>query len=402
MQSDHKHFDIVIAGGGLVGASLAIMLQHSRYSIAVIEAFEHNAQAQPSYDDRSVALSYGSKLILQNMGVWDALCEQIAAINTIHISDKGRLGVTRLHHNDEGVDALGYVAENRVLGNILHSRLKQQNNVTLFCPASLQDVVQQDDAVAITIENADTSQTLLARCLVAADGISSKVRQCLHMGSSSKDYQQCAIITNVTPGQSHNNIAYERFTATGPVAFLPLTNNRCSVVWTLPTDSADAIISLDDDGFLRALQQHFGYRLGVLKKTGVRVKYPLSLTETSQVRCGRAVVVGNAAHAIHPVAGQGFNLALRDIATLVDCFATQPDPGDASVLETYQRQRESDTQTVYRFTDALIKIFSNNSRPLAHARAAGLLAVDVLPFIKHRLAKQSMGLAGRLSTLGRR
>ena len=401
MSSKQSDFDILIVGGGLVGASLAIMLKDSGYAVAIIEAFQHDADAQPSYDDRSVALSYGSRLILQNMGVWDELCDQIEAINTIHVSDRGHMGVTRLRHTDENVEALGYVAENRVLGAVLYPHLMQQNNVTLFCPANLRAVKESSDKVSVTIVQDDVEKTVHARCLVAADGITSKVRECLHIGSSSKDYKQNAVITNITPGQSHDNIAYERFTNTGPIAFLPLTGNRCSVVWTLPEDKVDEVMALDDKAFLQQLQHCFGYRLGKLKKTGVRHKYPLSLTESSQITRGRTVVVGNAAHAIHPVAGQGFNLALRSIATLVDCFATADDPGDTAVLTAYQQQREADTQNVYRFTDTLIKVFSNNVTLLSHARALGLLTVDVLPFIKHELAKQSMGLSGRLSVLGR-
>ncbi len=402
MTTARKQFDIIIIGGGLVGASLAILLRDSAYRIAVVEAFEHDSAAQPSYDDRTVALSYGSRLILDSMGVWPQLDGRVEPILSIHISDRGHLGVTRLRHTEEQVEALGYVAENRVLGEALYAQLQQQANVTLLCPARLQSVTNREDAVEAVIELDGASQTLRGKCLVAADGISSKVRECLCIGSSRKDYDQVAVITNVTPGQPHNHVAYERFTDEGPIAFLPLTNNRCSVVWTLPTDRADAIMQLDDAAFLQQLQQRFGYRLGRLQKTGVRQQYPLALVESTQLAQGRTVVVGNAAHALHPVAGQGFNLALRDIATLVDCFQLADDPGKASVLQAYQQQRERDTQRVYRFTDTLVKVFSNRFAPLAHARACGLMAVDLLPFVKHQLARQSMGLTGRLATAGRR
>ncbi len=398
-------FDIIIVGGGLVGASLAIMLRDSDYRIAIVEAFAHDADAQPCYDDRTVALSYGSRTILQNMGLWPALHDQVEAIKTIHISDRGHLGVTRLYHDEEGVEALGYVAENRVLGEVLHAQLARQDNVTLFCPATLQSIEEYQQQVSVVVEQDGEPVALQAKCLVAADGIHSKVRRCLSIANTGKTYHQCAVIANITPGQRHDNIAYERFTDTGPVALLPMTGNRYSVVWTQPVAQAEQTMRLDDEAFLQQLQQRFGYRAGILKKTGMRSMYPLSLQASSELVRGRVVMVGNAAHAIHPVAGQGFNLALRDIATLVDCFTAehdrQLDPGRTELLLEYQSIREADTRTVYRFTDALIKIFSNDFSPLAHSRSVGLLAVDVLPFIKHRLAKQSMGLAGRLPGLSR-
>ncbi len=402
MNSSPEMFDIVIVGGGLVGASLAILLRDSPWSIAIVEAFEHDASAQPSYDDRTVALSYGSRLILDSMGLWPALRDEVEPILHIHISDRGHFGVTRLHYDEEGVEALGYVAENRVLGQVLYQQLQRQASVTLFCPAQLQGVQNHERHVEVKITANGKPQTLRARCLVAADGVGSRVRQSLCIGSMQKDYGQSAVICNVTPGQAHANVAYERFTADGPIAFLPLTGNRCSVVWTLSHDQAERAMQLDDEAFLQQLQQRFGYRLGRLQKAGTRASYPLALVESTQLVHGRTVVVGNAAHALHPVAGQGFNLALRDIATLVDGFARSDDPGAADVLHAYRQQREADTQRVYRFTDGLIRLFSNRFAPLAHARAAGLLAVDMLPFVKHRLARQSMGLSGRLASAARR
>jgi 2-octaprenyl-6-methoxyphenol hydroxylase len=227
----------------------------------------------------------------------------------------------------------------------------------------------------------------------------------LQIAASRQDYAQSAIITNIRPGQTHNNVAYERFTDTGPLAFLPMTRSagkqRCSVVWTVPSDQAEALMQHDDASFLAALQQRFGYRLGRLQQLGKRQVYPLALVETTQLVRGRVVVVGNAAHSIHPVAGQGFNLALRDIALLAELLGQTEDAGDAALLESYVSARQEDAQRVYRFTDTLVKLFSNHFSPLAHARAAGLLTVDLLPSLKHALARQSMGLGGNLSRLGR-
>ena len=394
--------DVLIIGGGLVGASLACALENSGHAIRIVEAVPYRSDRQPSYDDRTVALSWGSRCIFKGMDLWEAMADRVEAINTIHISDKGHFGATRIRHEEEQVEALGYVAENRVLGDVLYRRLRQNGKLALHCPASLIRIEQNDERVVATIEEHGKQRAISARLLVAADGVISQVRDLLHIGSSVQDYGQSAVIANVTPGFRHNNVAYERFTDSGPVAFLPMTNNRCSVVWTVPADQADELMQLDDDAFLKQLQQRFGYRLGRLQKVGSRHLYPLKLIESTQVVRNRVVIVGNAAHTIHPVAGQGFNLALRDIALLTDLVSAASDAGDSKLLQSYVEQRQDDARRVYRFTDSLVKIFSNKNTPLGHLRAAGLVAVGLIPPLRHQLARQSMGLGGRVSELGRR
>ena len=394
--------DVLIIGGGLVGASLACALENSEHSVRIVEAFPLESEMQPSYDDRTVALSWGSRCIFEGMHIWGAMAESVEPIRTIHISDKGHFGATRLRHYEEHVEALGYVAENRVLGDVLYHRLQQNSRLGLHCPAELVDLDQQGDRVIATIRESSKESEISARLLVAADGVISHVRSLLHIGSSVQDYGQCAVIANVTPGIRHDNIAYERFTDTGPIAFLPMTRNRCSVVWTVPENQAAELMRLDDDEFLRQLQQRFGFRLGQLNKAGKRHVYPLKLIESTQVVRNRVVIVGNAAHSIHPVAGQGFNLALRDIAILTDLIASAEDAGDSKLLQSYIEHREDDARRVYRFTDGLVKIFSNNNTPLGHLRAAGLVAVGLIPPLRHQLARQSMGIGGRSSELGRR
>jgi 2-octaprenyl-6-methoxyphenol hydroxylase len=394
--------DVLIIGGGLVGASLACALQNSAQSVQIVEAHPLTSDSQPSYDDRTVALSWGSRCIFEGMGIWQAMADHIEAIKTIHISDKGHFGATRLRHDEEQVEALGYVAENRVLGEVLYQCLQQDDKLQLHCPAELTAVEQHDDFVTARIKRDGKDISVTARLLVAADGVISHVRDLLHIGSSIQDYGQSAVIANVTPGSKHHNIAYERFTDKGPIAFLPMTANRCSVVWTVPTKDAGELLQLGDEQFLQLLQQRFGFRLGQLQKVGKRHVYPLKLIETTQVVRDRVVIVGNAAHTIHPVAGQGFNLALRDIAILKDLIAAANDPGDSQLLQSYVEQREDDARRVYRFTDSLVKIFSNNNAALGHLRAAGLVAVGLIPSLRHQLARQSMGLRGRASELARR
>jgi 2-octaprenyl-6-methoxyphenol hydroxylase len=400
-----QNYDVLIVGGGLVGASLACALRGSGLGIALIEANPLNTASQPSFDDRTVALSYGSRQILERIGLWAQLEARVEAIKTIHISDRGQFGVTRLRHDEEGVEALGYVAENRVLGEVLYAELENSDDIELFCPAEVSHLEAGNDRVEVQVQQGEQVVSLRSRLLVAADGVSSKVRQRLQIAASRQDYAQSAIITNVRPGQPHNNVAYERFTDTGPLAFLPMTRSAgkqpCYVVWYVPTAQAEALMQLADGDFLAALQQRFGYRLGRLQQLGKRQVYPLALVETTQLVRGRIVVVGNAAHSVHPVAGQGFNLALRDIALLAELLTAATDTGDPALLESYVSARQQDAQRVYRFTDTLVKLFSNHFSPLAHARAAGLFTVDLLPPLKHALARQSMGLGGNLSRLGR-
>ena len=402
----NNHFDVIIIGGGLAGASLACALKDTSLKIAVIEAHELNTDTQPCYDDRTVALSYGSRCIFDAMGLWPALAPFAEPINTIHISDRGHFGVSRLTREQEGVEALGYVMENRDIGQQLYAVIEKSPNIHLFCPAELKSLQQDDQQVLIDVAIDGKTQTLTGKLLVAADGNKSQVLQLLNIGSSRKDYVQSALITNITPGKKHNNVAYERFTETGPLAFLPMTQNRCSVVWTVSPEQADYLYALDESDFTDQLQQRFGFRLGQIKKVGKRQIYPLFLQSATQMAQGRVAIIGNAAHSVHPVAGQGFNLALRDVALLaeliVDKQRANEDIGSAAMLQQYAALREDDIKRVYGFTDVLVRTFSNSIAPVAHARSLSLLLVDVLPDLKHQLAMQSMGLnAGRHGGLSR-
>lgn len=410
----NNHFDLIIIGGGLAGASLACALRHSGLKIALVEAYPLNTDSQPSYDDRTVALSYGSRCIFDALGLWSALAPCAEAIDTIHISDRGHFGVTRLRKEQEGVEALGYVLENRDIGQQLYAVINKAKNIHLFCPARLKTLQQdtQQVSVEIAIDGGvdGESQKISANLLVAADGNNSQVMKLLAIGSSRKDYKQVALISNVTPGYKYNNVAYERFTDSGPLALLPMQRSRCSLVWTLDPEQADYLYALDDADFLQQLQQRFGYRLGQFKKAGKRQLYPLFLQAATQMVHGRVALIGNAAHSVHPVAGQGFNLALRDIALLSELIVdalkassikTSADIGAQTLLQRYAALREDDIRRVYGFTDTLVKTFSNNIAALAQLRSLGLLLVDVLPDVKHQLAAQNMGLTGQLTRLNR-
>lgn len=398
-------FDILIVGGGMVGASLAVALKPLKLKIGLIEAFNFGVAEQPSYDDRSIALSYGSSRIYQGMGLWEKLRAGVESIQHIHISDQGHFGATRLEATQEKVPALGYVVESRVLGKLLYEELTQDANIELIVPAKVFAVTQDADSVQVSIERDGVVDSVQTRLLVVSDGANSAVRDMLGIAATRREYHQTALITNVTTAEPHQQRAYERFTPNGPLALLPLTEGRYSLVWTHRDEDVAATMALDDAAFLRKLQAEFGYRQGEFVRVGQRATYPLVLQKAVREVAGRAVVIGNSSHALHPVAGQGLNLGLRDVATLADLLAEAArhgtDPGDATLLADYEQRRQPDYQAVVQYTDTLVRIFSNDFAPLGHARAGGLLAVDRVPALRHWITQQSMGLRHRQARLSR-
>lgn len=405
-EQNRCEYDVLIAGGGLVGVSLACALAPSGLRIGVIEAVPFRSAAQPSFDDRTIALAYGSRRILEGIAVWQQLDPDSAyPISGIHISDRGHFGFARLEAGDLGVEALGYVIETRALGAALLNRLQQCANIELICPATLKGVILEDDRARVDIDAESRVSTISARLLVAADGGQSAVRQLLGIVSGRRDYRQTAIVTNVEPTLGHANIAYERFTPSGPLAFLPMDPRRCAVVWSVHTAEVEPYLAWSDDKFLAQLQRYFGTRLGDLRHIGKRMHYPLLMTTVDEVVRPRLVLLGNAAHTVHPVAGQGFNLGLRDVATLselvVDNMRVQRDIGDIGTLQHYQQSRRRDTRAVSAFTDVLIRVFANDIPPLVLARNLGLIAVDLFPGIKRTFMRRTSGLSGRLPRLAR-
>lgn len=393
------HFDLIIVGGGMVGASLACALQNTPLKIVVIEAFAVNSDQQPSYDDRGIALSYGSQRIFEAMGLWSQLAPHSTAIANIHVSDRGHFGATRLSAQAENVPALGQVITARSMGKVLNQALSQQNNLEMICPAKVMSLKQHSDFVELILND---DRCLSSKLVIAADGGNSTIRKLLGLGALERDYQQTAITANITPERQHQGRAFERFTDSGPIALLPMSDNRCSLVWTVKTGDETDILKLSDHDFLAQLQDRFGYRLGKLMQVGQRNSYPLKLMQADQTVQQRIVLVGNAAHSLHPIAGQGFNLGLRDVAALADVLTTKNnDCGDAELLHDYKQWRQGDQDNVIETTDTLVKLFSNNNPLLGHIRGAGLTLVDAIPPAKHWLAQKSMGLARKQPRLGR-
>ena len=398
-------YDILIVGGGMVGATLACALGATSLRIGVIEAFTFGAANQPSYDDRSIALAYGSRRIIEGIGLWDTLQSQVTPIKKIHVSDRGHFGFTRLDSAEYNVDALGYVVELRVMGGVLADCLAKLDNVDLLSPAKVVGLTQGADFAEVDVEKAGARKRLSARLVVAADGDKSFIRQLLNISTIRQEYGQSAVIANVTPSQSHQGVAYERFTDSGPLALLPLSDNRCSLVWTVLNEQAEETLNLSDADFLARLQARFGFRLGRFEQAGRRQVYPLALVQAKEHVVNRVALIGNAAHALHPVAGQGFNLGIRDIAVLsqivVDAAKAGQDIGCMSVLREYDEWRAKDHKEVINFTDTLARLFANDSLPLTLTRNLGLVALDMLPFAKGMLARRTMGMAGKQPRLTR-
>lgn len=404
MKTQHD-FDVIIVGGGMVGASMACTLGDQNLSVAVIEAFPLRSNAQPSYDARSIALAYGSRKILQSLEIWDQLKNKVTPIKKIHISDQGSFGITRLDSQQEGVDALGYVVENRIIGTALTEKLAQFANIELICPAKLIKLSLTEDHASLVLEQENTQRTLTCKLVIAADGGNSGVRKQLGIDIHHWEYGQSAVISTVSPRKPHHNIAYERFTSSGPVALLPLGENRCSLVLTVRDENKAEILALSDAKFLSLLEQRFGFRMGGFHKTAKRVAYPLSMMRTKEPIRKRVVLIGNAAHTVHPIAGQGFNLGIRDVSQLAETLILNHrcgvDIGALEVLKQYQKRRKPDQIKVAVITDTLARVFSNQFAPLAHLRSSGLLLTDILPPIKHQIAQQAMGITGSLPRLSR-
>ena len=410
-QSNSSDFDLIIVGGGMVGASLACALGNSPLKLAVIEAAPFVSNDQPSFDSRTLALAYGSRRIFDSLGLWQTIVERgVTPIRRIHVSDRGHLGSSHLDSQSEGVEALGYVAEMRLLGQVLHERMRTFSNVQFICPAQVTQVKLERARASVMITEGTGSRHFTGRLLVAADGGNSQIRQLLGVKTFRMGYDQHAVIANVAMDRPHEGVAYERFTASGPMALLPSRDtdgaeNVFALVWTVTSAERDDVLRLNDADFLTQLQQRIGDRAGRFIKVGERAVYPLGWMQSREHVRQRLAIIGNAAHTLHPVAGQGFNLGLRDVAVLaqvvLDGVRRGEDPGELMLLRGYAKWRRRDQLETALFTDGLVRTFSTAFPPLALVRNIGLTLVDILPPVKHALARHAMGLGGKLSRLAR-
>jgi 2-octaprenyl-6-methoxyphenol hydroxylase len=388
--------DVTIVGGGMVGASLAVALAPLGLKVALVEAIPHGSGSQPSFDERTTALSNGSRRILETLGVWSKVSSSATPIRRIHVSDQGRFGFARIDAAEQGLEAMGYVVPNRALGEALWSRLARHAHVQIHCPAQVSSITAGEQAVGLEIAQGGVTAGIDTRLIVAADGAQSAVRSAFGVDAESRDYEQTAVITTVLPQRFHDHVAYERFTRSGPLALLPLDGGRCALVLTLSRGTADAAMAWSDVEFLAEVQSRFGFRLGRFLKVGRRAAYPLSITRATHTSAGRCVIVGNAAQGLHPVAGMGFNLGLRDVASLAELIAEhrhepQFDAGTATLLAEYDAWRAADRGGVIAFTDGLVRLFANPLSVVQRLRNVGLLAFDLLPPAKAALSRLSTG-----------
>jgi 2-octaprenyl-6-methoxyphenol hydroxylase len=374
-------------------------------------------------------LGNASRRIFQSLGVWERLAPEAAAIRAIHVSDAGRFGFARLSAEEQGIEAFGYVVPNRVIGAALWGKLQQATDVLLRVPARPDAVQISDTGIRFALGN----EQVAARLAVAADGAHSVLRAAAGIEADVEDYGQVAIVANVAADRPHDGTAYERFTKSGPLAVLPLHDGSYGVIWTCNPARATEVLSFDDAIYLRELQERFGWRAGRFVRAGVRASYPLKLTRAATTVAARTVLIGNAAQALHPVAGQGFNLGLRDAAMLAEVIAGAhahvgahgntdargdagahgnidargnagapgDDVGSPDLLRRFAAWRAGDRSGVVRFTDGLVKMFGDPRPTVGLLRNLGLLLFDLSPPAKSALARVSAGFAGPTPRLAR-
>jgi 2-octaprenyl-6-methoxyphenol hydroxylase len=402
---------IVIAGGGMVGMSLALLLADrlpEGADVTLVEGMAlppkggETAAYHPSFDARSTALSYSTARIYRDLDLWERLAPGAAPIRSIHVSRRGRFGSSLLHSEEQGWEALGWVVENPCLGRALLAAVQAKPRLRLRCPARVVGAEPVSSGVSVCIAEGESESFESADLLVIADGADSTLREQLGFHTRRSGYGQDALIANVAFDTPHNGRAFERFTNSGPLALLPLPaseqgEHRAALVWTLPSEEAARLAAADDDVFAAQLLEAFGYRLGRPKRIGRRHCYALGLTEAVEQVRRAMVVAGNAAHALHPVAGQGFNLALRDVACLADelalALAAGDSPGDIAVLETYLARRQRDqAQTIFA-SDGLPRLFALSDPVIGLSRDLALAGLDLLPAARKMFVQQAAGMA---------
>jgi 2-octaprenyl-6-methoxyphenol hydroxylase len=433
MSNTKKSFDIIISGGGLSGSLMALSLADltkadgSLLSIAIIEANapaanetantaknQNTAQQQNTsalFDDRVLALSHASAKYLDSVNVWQHLSPDACAIEKIDISDRGHYGKARIEAKTHEVSALGYVIAMAKIGQALLKVLASKSNVQWFSPDAITAINWHPKStinhtiIDVTLNTGNTLQTSL---LLGCDGVNSPCRQLAKISVNKSDYQQVALIANVATEKPHNNKAFERFTELGPIAMLPLTElnntqNRCSLVWTMSAEQSGQLLTLNDTDFCAQLELAFGSWLGEITQVGKRHTYPLVLLQAQQQTYHRMALIGNASHTIHPIAGQGFNLGLRDVQLMASLIENQlqnqpqnksqnqVDIGSFALLNEYSLKRAQDQTQIINLTDSLVTLFSNSLPPMVVGRNTGLKILNYLSPLKKTLVNKLMG-----------
>ncbi len=392
---NHFHYqaDVIIVGAGMSGCLLALAIAKQSPALNILLIDENPERLErgkhPGFDARCIALSAGSCQLFELLGLWGALFPNAQPIDDIHISDRGHLGIVDL----ENASSLpfGFVVELQSVGAVLQQQFKLYPKINRLYKTSITNITKQPQQIICELHN---KQIIEAKLCIAADGANSKTNQLLAINYTEEDYECSAIIANVSCTQPHHNRAFERFTDAGPLALLPLSDNRYSLVWSVKNSDLPALLALDEQGFLNQLQQAFGYRAGIFNKAGKRDSYPLKLIKTDKPITHRGVAIGNAAHCLHPVMGQGFNLGMRDLTTLANVIAQSDNIeqlGGFTMLNHYWLARKKDHQTTINMTDSIVRIFSHSWLPLVIGRNVALHATSYFSWLSDPIVKQAKG-----------
>jgi len=391
-----QQVELLIAGGGLIGLLLGIACGGAGLGVAIADRQEPRTMLEEGFDGRSSAIAYGSRRVLDALGVWRGIAVEAEPILEIRVADDGSPLFLHYDHGELDVATpLGYIVENRVLRRILLERIRSLESVQFLAPL---DVIAVDASSTVAVATLSGGRTIAARLVAAADGQESQLRRTAGIGTLEWRYRQTGIVTTVQHEHPHRGIAVEHFLPAGPFAILPMTDNRSSIVWTERAELAARLVALPNAEFTTEIAARFGDFLGAVEPIGPRWTYPLSLMLAERYVAERRALVGEAAHVIHPIAGQGLNLGIRDVATLAELVIDRRrlglDIGDPDLLGHYQRWRHLDTLALATVTDGLNRLFSNEFAPLRLARDLGLAAVHRLPLLKRLLMRDAMGLAG--------
>lgn len=388
-----KDFDAVIVGAGFVGMSMALSLVRSGLKVAIVERSKIDIQLEPEFDGRASAIALGSKYILDKIGAWEFIQPHAEPIMDIRVSDGATPFFLHYDHKEVGENPFGYIVENRYIRHGLLQAAANLQNITLIEKFKIKNIAQNQYNASIIRDN---GEAITANLLIAADGKKSQIRELAGIGVTAWDYGQTAIVCTIKHSRPHNGLAQERFLPIGPFAVLPMTNNRSSLVWVEPNDRVEIYLELPEEEFVQEIAERIGGYLGNISTCGRRFSYPLSMLHAKKYSSQRIAIIGDAAHSMHPIAGQGVNLGFRDVSTLGDIISRQfmagLDIGSESMLAEYEKMRGFDNISMIAITDGLNRLFSNNILPIRAARDIGLWTVGKLPFAKKLFMHHAMGI----------
>ncbi len=400
-----QSFDIAIVGAGAVGGTLAYALSRVGYSVALIERTALRADQQPAFDERHLGFSRSTRVALEGMGLWSYMGDDAVDVSRIHVSSKGQFGSVMMNAVDEGLDVLGHVLPARAIGKALYSALNDQANIHIFAPAELVSAEISVDNVALELQSGEETIQLSASLLIGSDGAESSIRERFQIGQTRWEYDQSAVIANLDVAELDQGLAYERFIPEGAIALLPRHEKGLAVICSVSDEIADSLMESNEEEFAAYIAKQMGSRLADITQVGKRYRFPLALVRSKEAVLERLVLIGNAAHYIHPVAAQGYNLSMRDVSALVEILSGARkegiDPGSLSLLEEYASWRKQDERIMVAFTDSLIRMFVNPLLPIKLARQKGLLALRYIPGLRNLFTRAVTGRLGRQAGLMR-